>query len=226
MSSKITLVVATSNKGKLREFVSIFASLPVDVVPLSAVISSAPSVVEDGVTFEENARKKGAFVAGLTTMLTLADDSGLEVDALGGRPGVRSARFAGEHATDAENNAALLDALSDVDEDARTARFRCVLSLHDPWAMPGQSPIVAEGSCEGRVAREGKGTGGFGYDPLFLVAEKEFRTMAELTDAEKNEVSHRGRAAKALLPHLARLVTERLEDVERISRRRPSMLDR
>ena len=225
-SSKITLVVATSNRGKLREFVSIFASLPIDVVPLSAVLPSAPQVVEDGVTFEENAKKKGAFVAGLTTMLTLADDSGLEVDALGGRPGVRSARFAGEHATDADNNAALLDALTDVHEDARTARFRCVLSLHDPWSSPGQTPIIAEGACEGRIAREGKGAGGFGYDPLFLVAEKGFRTMAELTDAEKNEVSHRGRAAQALLPELSRIVKERLEDVERISRRRPSILDR
>lgn len=226
MSSKITLVVATSNKGKLREFVSIFSSLPVQVVPLADVVASAPSIVEDGQTFEENAKKKGSFVAGLTMMLTLADDSGLEVDALGGRPGVRSARFAGEHATDAENNAALLDALSEIDEESRTARFRCVLSLHDPWAAPGESPIVAEGSCEGRIAREGRGTGGFGYDPLFLVTEMGSRAMAELTDAEKNAVSHRGRAAKALLPQLSRLVTERLEDVERISRRRPSILDR
>lgn len=226
MSSKITLVVATANKGKLREFSSIFAELPVQIVPVAEIVPSAPSVVEDGVTFEQNAKKKGAFASGLTMMLTLADDSGLEVDALGGRPGVRSARFAGEHATDAENNAALLDALSEVDEDARTARFRCVLSLHDPWAPPDQPPILAEGACEGRIAREGRGTGGFGYDPLFLVTEKGGRAMAELSDAEKNEVSHRGRAARALLPHLSRVVTQRLLDVERISRRRPSLLDK
>ncbi len=226
MTSKLTLVVATSNKGKLRELSSIFSELPIDIVPLADVVPSAPTVVEDGVTFEQNARKKGAFAAGLTMMLTLADDSGLEVDALGGRPGVRSARFAGEHATDAENNAALLDALSELDEESRTARFRCVLSLHDPWAAPGDGPIVASGCCEGRIAREGRGGGGFGYDPLFLVSEKGLRAMAELSDAEKNEVSHRGRAAKALLPQLSRLVTERLLDVERISRRRPSLLDR
>jgi XTP/dITP diphosphohydrolase len=198
----------------------------VNLVSIADVLSPAPHIVEDGATFEANAEIKGRAIAEATMMLTLADDSGLEVDALGGRPGVRSARFAGEKATDAENNAALLAAMSEIEEGARTARFRCVLALLDPWAEAGSAPIFAEGSCEGRIAREGRGAGGFGYDPLFLVAEAGGRAMAELADDEKNALSHRGRAAKALLPKLAAIVEARVLDVERVGQRRPSILDR
>lgn len=223
MSPRITVVVATGNRGKLRELSAIFADLPIELVPMTEVLPAPIHIVEDGVTFEENARKKGSIVANATMLLTLADDSGLEVDALGGRPGVRSARFAHEKATDAENNAALLEALQEVDDDARTARFRCVLALFDPWAAPGESPVLADGTCEGVIAREGRGAGGFGYDPLFLVKELGNRSMAELSDDEKNAVSHRGRAAKNLLPKMRSIVLARLDDVERVSRRRPSI---
>ena len=148
--------------------------------------------------------------------MTLADDSGLEVDALGGRPGVRSARFAGEGATDGENNAALLDALGTVDrafagetETPTTARFRCVIALVDPWSTG--EPILAEGRCEGHVLREPRGSGGFGYDPLFLVEGSE-RTMAELTLEEKNRVSHRAKALVALRPTLVALIEKKLAE--------------
>ena len=219
--TRITIVVASENQGKLRELRGIFAHLPVELVAMNEVLARPLHVVEDGATFEANARKKGEAASAATMSLTLADDSGLEVDALSGRPGVRSARFAHERATDAENNAALLAALGEVDEPNRGARFRCVLALFDPWAAAGESPLFAEGSCEGRIARDGRGGGGFGYDPLFLVTECGGRAMAELSDDEKNRVSHRGRAAIALLPRLARIVEARLDDVERVSQRRP-----
>jgi XTP/dITP diphosphohydrolase len=147
--------------------------------------------------------------------LALADDSGLEVDALGGRPGVRSARFAHERATDAENNAALLRELENIEEGARGARFRCVLALVDPWRE--SEALVAEGSCEGSIARAPRGNGGFGYDPLFVVAGHDGKAMAELSEADKNRVSHRARAVHALRGLLLKLVNERLDEAERIA---------
>lgn len=225
-AQRITVVVATGNHHKLKELSAIFADLPVTLVPMSEVLPSSFTVVEDGATFEENARKKGKAVCEQTMMVTLADDSGLEVDALGGRPGVRSARFAHEKATDAENNAALLAALEEVDDPQRTARFRCVLCLFDPWTKRSESPIVVDGACEGRIAKGPRGSGGFGYDPLFLVTEKGGRAMAELSDEEKNSVSHRGRAAEKLAPHLRDIVTAHLDDVFRISGRKPSIVVR
>ena len=143
---------------------------------------------EDADTFEGNAERKARHACSLTRMLSLADDSGLEVDALGGRPGVRTARFAHNRATDAENNAALLRELEEINEEARSARFRCVLALSSPW-----DPDVhfAEGSCHGHIARTPRGSGGFGYDPLFVVDECDGRAMAELDESEKNAISHR-----------------------------------
>jgi XTP/dITP diphosphohydrolase len=208
MIETTTLVVASSNRGKLVEFGALAADLPVEIIGLSEAFPEPPSIVEDGDTFEANAIHKARVVAATAVMLTLADDSGLEVDALGGRPGVRSARFAHERATDAENNAALLAALADVEEQHRTARFRCVLALVDPWAPAGTKPIIASGSCEGTIAREPRGTGGFGYDPLFIVRGIQ-RTMAELSDVEKNALSHRALALKALRPELAALLESR-----------------
>ena len=137
---------------------------------------------------------------------------------------MRSARFAHERATDAENNAALLAALADVDGAGRRARFRCVLALFDPFAPPARSPLFVEGRCEGVIAREGRGGGGFGYDPLFLVDGFDGRAMAELGDGDKDAVSHRGRAVRALLPLLREVVIARLHDVERVSDVRPSLL--
>jgi XTP/dITP diphosphohydrolase len=206
---KHSLVVATNNRGKLDELRHLLAGLNVEVLSIQDVSKKPIHVVEDGDTFEANAIKKAREVATATMMLTLADDSGLEVEALGGAPGVRSARFAGERATDAENNAALLaalDALTLDEAGTRTgdfkARFRCVLALVDPFVRDGE-PFVVEGTCNGKITRTPRGSGGFGYDPLFLV-EGSDKTMAELTEDEKNSMSHRARAAQKL-----RLVLEK-----------------
>ncbi|HEY3257115.1 MAG TPA: non-canonical purine NTP pyrophosphatase, partial [Polyangiaceae bacterium] len=162
-----------------------------------------------------NALLKARAIARATRLLALADDSGLEVDALSGRPGVRSARFAHERATDAENNAALLRELSEVAEGARSARFRCVLALVNPWQ---ESDVhIAEGSCEGSIARAPRGSGGFGYDPLFLVSGQDGKAMAELAESEKNRLSHRGKAVQALRAILLKLVNARLDEAERIA---------
>ena len=200
---KHSLVVATNNRGKLDELRHLLAGMNVEVLSLQDVSKKPIHVIEDGDTFEANAIKKAREVAAATMMLTLADDSGLEVEALGGAPGVRSARFAGERATDAENNAALLAALDALTADAAgtraadfTARFRCVLALVDPFVRDGE-PFVVEGTCNGKITRTPRGSGGFGYDPLFLV-EGTDRTMAELTEEEKNRMSHRARAAENL----------------------------
>ncbi len=209
------LVVATQNRGKLDELRALLSPLGVQVLSVQDVTKRDIVIVEDGDTFEANAKKKAQTVAGATMMLTIADDSGLEVDALGGAPGVRSARYAGERATDAENNAALLAALDSLDADPggpRTgasykARFRCVLALVDPFVKDGE-PIVVEGACEGKITRTPRGSGGFGYDPLFLVDGTE-KTMAELDEGEKNRISHRGRAFDKLRLVLEKRLAER-----------------
>ena len=206
---KHSLVVATNNRGKLDELRHLLSGINVEILAIQDVSKKPIHVVEDGDTFEANAIKKAREVANATMMLTLADDSGLEVEALGGAPGVRSARFAGERATDAENNAALLaalDALTADEAGTRTgdfdARFRCVLALVDPFVRDGE-PYVVEGTCNGKITRTPRGSGGFGYDPLFLV-EGSDKTMAELTEDEKNSISHRARAAQKV-----RLVLEK-----------------
>jgi XTP/dITP diphosphohydrolase len=213
-----TLVVATTNRGKLEELRALLAGLPIVVRAVSEVMKDPPVVVEDGAQLADNAIKKATTVAHATMMLTLADDSGLEVDALDGRPGVRSARFAHARATDAENNAALLaalDALGDPPEQQGfRARFRCVLALVDPFTG-SREPRVVEGACEGTITRTPRGSGGFGYDPLFVV-EGTDRTMAELGEDEKNRISHRARAFAALRPVLERVLAERAEQVARL----------
>ncbi len=216
------LVVATQNRGKLAELRALLANLGVEVLSTQDVTKTAIFVVEDGTTFEENAKKKAQTVAGVTQMLTLADDSGLEVDLLRGAPGVHSARFAGEGATDAENNAALLNALNALNAfdpvsecdlaEARSqksypARFRCVLALVDPFLNDG-APIVVEGVCEGAITHVPRGSGGFGYDPLFIVGGTD-QTMAELDSEAKNRVSHRARAFDKLRLVLEKILAER-----------------
>jgi XTP/dITP diphosphohydrolase len=203
--ARTTLVVATNNRAKIAELRELLRQLPVEVLGLSDVLPEPLSIAEDGATFRDNALKKAISAAAVVRTLTLADDSGLEVDALGGRPGVRSARYAGERATDAENNAALLAALADVEQGQRTARFRCVLALVDPFAPDGSEPIVTEAACEGSIAREPRGAAGFGYDPLFLVGGTD-RTMAELTDAEKNTISHRGGAVRLMKVQISNIL--------------------
>ena len=214
-TSLFELLLATHNRGKLVELRALLADVPVTLVSLETAFPGQPQAIEDGETFLDNARIKARAAAKAAVMVTLAEDAGLEVDALGGRPGVRSARFAGEAATDAANNAALLEALREVEDDQRTARFRCVLVLIDPWAEGEGREIVVEGSCEGTIARAPRGGGGFGYDPLFVVAGFG-RTMAELADEEKNRESHRARAVAALRPALADLIARRLASAGRI----------
>jgi XTP/dITP diphosphohydrolase len=223
ISYRDALVVATTNRGKLLELRALIRGLPIDVHGLADLLRDPPKVVEDGATFAENAIKKARAAADATMMIALADDSGLEVDALDGRPGVRSARFAHARATDAENNAALLAALGGVPDPVLgdtppggfRARFRCVLALVDPFTHGGE-PRTVEGVCEGVITRSARGSGGFGYDPLFVVAGTD-RTMAELGEDEKNRVSHRAAAFAALRPVLEQVIRERAEQVGRLA---------
>lgn len=211
---KHSVVVATNNRGKLDELRHLLSGLDVELLSLQDISRKQISVIEDGDTFEANAIKKAREVAALTMMLTIADDSGLEVEVLGNEPGVRSARYAGERATDAENNAALLAALDAINADPHgargddfKARFRCVLALVDPLVRDGE-PYVTSGTCEGTITRTPRGSGGFGYDPLFLVDGTD-KTMAELTEVEKNTISHRARAVQNLRLMLERTLASR-----------------
>ena len=215
MSALFELLLASTNRGKLVELRALLADLPVELVSLTTALPGQPQATEDGQTFLDNARIKARAAASATMMMTLAEDAGLEVDALGGRPGVRSARFAGEGATDAENNAALLEALEEVEDDQRTARFRCVMVLIDPWSEGDAREVVVEGRCEGMIAREPRGGGGFGYDPLFVLTGSG-RTMAELGEDEKNRESHRARAVAALRPALDERIARRLATATRV----------
>ena len=185
------IVVATRNPGKIIEIRAALAELPFEITGLPD--QNLPDVEETGETFQENAIIKARQYCLFTGEYCLADDSGLEVDALGGAPGVFSARYAGEGAADSENNKKLLGAMQKVLPVERTARFRSVLA----FAGPDESLIVADGICEGIILSEPKGNGGFGYDPLFYVPDKG-KTMAEMTLEEKNNSSHRGKALKAL----------------------------
>jgi XTP/dITP diphosphohydrolase len=195
-AAKPALVFATRNRGKLTELRQLLADLDLEVLALDEVPSSVGEVVEDGDTFAANAIKKARAVAAATGLPALADDSGLEVDALGGRPGVYSARFAGPDCDDDANNDKLLAELADVPDGRRTARFRAVLAL-----VAGERVITTEGVCEGQIVRERRGQGGFGYDPLFYCPELG-ATFAELGVGPKNDRSHRARAMKSLKPLL------------------------
>ncbi|MCK6536262.1 MAG: RdgB/HAM1 family non-canonical purine NTP pyrophosphatase [Polyangiaceae bacterium] len=215
MLPAVTIVLATSNEGKASELRGLLADLPVQLVTTAEVLGEKLTLPEDGDTFEANAIQKAKAICAATRMIALADDSGLEVDALGGRPGVRSARFAHERATDAENNAALLRALEEAERGhERTARFRCVLALASPWLADVKT---SEGRIEGTIARDPRGSGGFGYDPLFLATEADGRAMAELTEGEKNCISHRARAVRALRPVLIAVMNLQLDEAERIA---------
>ncbi|RPF46974.1 XTP/dITP diphosphohydrolase [Thermodesulfitimonas autotrophica] len=194
------IVVATTNQGKLKEIEEILAPLGLSVTSLAAY-PGFPEIEEDGATFKENAVKKAQFTATFTGEIALADDSGLEVDYLGGAPGVRSARFAGEPKNDAANNAKLLRLLASVPWEKRTARFRCVIAV----ATPNGEVATAEGTAEGYILTAPRGTGGFGYDPLFYFPEYG-KTFAELPPEVKNQVSHRGRALAKLKEVLATLL--------------------
>ena len=200
----LTIVVASNNAGKIEELYTLLSDLPVEWLRISDLMGRPWSVDETGDTFEQNAVLKAQAASQATRFVALADDSGLEVDALSGGPGVRSARFAHEHASDDENNAQLLRALEHVEDPNRTARFRCVLALVSPYEP---APILAHGHCEGWIAPEPEGQNGFGYDPLFRVRCLGGRSMAALSSTEKGEVSHRGQAVRQLRAPLSELLT-------------------
>jgi XTP/dITP diphosphohydrolase len=188
-----TVVLATRNKGKIAELEALLAGFGLHVVGLGA-FPDLGEIEETGATFAENARLKASTVAQATGLVALADDSGLAVDALSGAPGVYSARYAGQNATDATNNAKLLAALAGVPEAQRGCRFVSVVAA----IAPSGAESLAEGRWEGRVLHAQRGQGGFGYDPLFLDPELG-RAAAELSPQEKNARSHRGQALRALL---------------------------
>ena len=192
------LVIATSNQHKLKEFKAILKGFPLTILSLKD-FPDIPAVVEDGKSFYENALKKALTVARHTDKITVADDSGIEVDALDGKPGIYSARFAGEDATDALNNTKLLKELEGVSSDKRGACFKCVLVI----AQPDGETAFVEGACRGTIIHEARGEYGFGYDPLFLVPEYD-KTFSEITPEEKNKISHRARALEKLLKILPR----------------------
>jgi len=198
------LLIATGNAHKLREIRQIFKLPGLDILGMDS-FSDAPEVVEDGETFEANAVKKAITLCRETGLWTLADDSGLEVDALDGAPGVYSARYAGEHGDYLANNNKLLDELAGVGD--RTARFQCAIAL----ASPGGDVRVVEGSCEGRIGYEPRGSDGFGYDPLFIPDGYDV-TFSEMSVENKNAISHRGRAlARARVEWSALLPSSRLQ---------------
>jgi XTP/dITP diphosphohydrolase len=195
----VDILLATNNQGKVRELVKLLGDLPFNVLSLQD-FPEIGEIEEDGETFADNALIKARTAAGISRLLTLADDSGLEVDALQGRPGVHSARFAGEPKDDNANNAKLLELLRDVPSEQRTARFKSVIAV----VAPSGEEFLTEGACEGVIGFAPKGTEGFGYDPLFFVTEFD-KTFSELTLEEKNSISHRGKALRAALEILRKL---------------------
>jgi XTP/dITP diphosphohydrolase len=197
------LLIATHNRGKLIEYQELLADLPYELVTLDEV-GIREDVPETGTTFAENARLKAMVYARQSNLLTLADDSGLEVDALGGEPGVRSKRYSGEDANDADRNKFLLNKLRELPRGKRSARFRCVIVIASPRGETWES----DGTCEGEIIFEPRGANGFGYDPVFCFPERGV-TMAELPSKEKNRISHRARAAEG-----ARKILDNLKRVD------------
>lgn len=196
VSNRISLIAATKNKGKLQEFIQIFERLPFDIISMTdAGIND--DIDETGNTFEENALIKARAVWKASDKAVIADDSGLEVDALDGAPGIYSARYAGCNATDQDRNAKLLDALKNVPQDKRTARFVCAAAI----MLPSGRSLTVRGTCEGRITFEPAGCNGFGYDPLFYVPEFGL-TIAQMDADTKNKISHRGKALRKMAEQL------------------------
>lgn len=194
------IIIATRNQGKAREFKDFFAPFGIQALSLPELEKDLPDVEETGTTFEENAALKAEQIAEMLNKPVLADDSGLVVDPLDGRPGVYSARYAGKEKNDQANIEKLLEELTDVPKESRTARFVCVLAI----AIPGEATIFRKGTCEGSIASSPAGTNGFGYDPIFIPTTYN-QTLAELTKEEKNRISHRSDAVKQLNDWVRRL---------------------
>jgi XTP/dITP diphosphohydrolase len=207
--STILLVLGTRNAKKCLEMAALIAPswepnprLVRLSIRSAGDFASAPEVIEDADTFAGNARKKASEIARAIDTWVVADDSGLAVDALGGAPGVLSARYAGEPSDDEANNRKLLDAVAGLEDSRRGAAFRCALALADPT---GAIRLEAEGSCRGRLTREPRGAGGFGYDPLFLIPEYH-KTFGELSSLVKHQLSHRSRAFSLLRAGIDRMI--------------------
>lgn len=202
MTENKSILIATRNPGKAKEFEALFSKKGYDVVTLLDY-PEIEDVEETGVTFQENALLKAETIAKELNTLVLADDSGLVVDVLHGQPGVYSARYAGEEKNDAKNNAKLLNDLADYPEDQRQAHFHCSLAL----AHPDKESLVIDGNLDGEIAGVPRGDNGFGYDCLFLIPSAG-KTLAEFTQSEKNKMSHRADALKKLEDHLDEWLTE------------------
>lgn len=198
-----TIVLASRNKKKTVEVTALLATVGFDVVPVTQ-FPDVPEVVEDGDTFAANAAKKATEVAVALNQWVIGEDSGLKVDALNGEPGIYSARFAGEHATDEDNNQKLLHELADVPDAKRGAGYVCSVALSDP---SGNVQVVAEGTCRGRILTEARGEGGFGYDPYFLIPEYHC-TFGQLSALVKQQLSHRARAFHQFLPKLLKVAEQ------------------
>ena len=197
------LLIATGNPGKVREYDELFAGLPITCIG-PADLGILLDLEESGSTYQENAALKAVAFARASGRVTLADDSGLEVDALDGRPGVRSARYGGPGMGDADRWQLLLEELANVPREERAARFRCVIAL----ATPAGEVTTVAGSCEGVIAFKAVGENGFGYDPVFFLPDQNC-TMAQLPAEIKNRISHRGRAAEAARPVILQLLSQR-----------------
>lgn len=189
--AKLKIVIATSNRGKIQEMINAFKDLPVELVSLADLPEKYPEPVEDGDTFEVNSLIKAKYYQQQTGMACLADDSGLEVEALGGAPGVYSARFSGESASDADNNAKLKQELQGLGRESSPAAYQCVLTFMD---TEGRT-LTAKGFCRGEIRLQARGKNGFGYDPYFYVGDV---TMAEMSMKEKQAISHRGAALREM----------------------------
>lgn len=194
------IVVATKNKGKIKEIKEILSDMNIDVIAQSE-LGIDVEVEEDGKTFRQNAFKKASEIMKVCHEVTLADDSGLEVDYLNGAPGVYSARYAGENATDQDRNRKLLEAMEGVPDEKRNARFVCAIAV----VFPNGTSLIVEGKCEGRIGFEPKGQNGFGYDPLFYVPEYDM-TMAQMDSTIKNKISHRAKALRLMKEELKKYI--------------------
>jgi len=195
---KQIIVLATTNKGKTKEIQRLLKGFPIDIKNLSD-FGPIPEVIEDGETFDDNAYKKASFTAKVLGYPAIADDSGLCVEALDGAPGVYSARYAGENASDADNVEKMLEALKG--EENRNAAFKCVISI----AVPTGAALTYEGECKGIITKEPSGDNGFGYDPLFFYPDFN-KTFARLSMEEKGRVSHRGRALKQVTDEMDKIL--------------------
>ena len=206
MNQKSTrIILASKNKGKVKELRELINDPRLDLISMAEVVDPGYDVEETGQTFEENAWLKAETLCRKTGEICIADDSGLEVDALDGAPGVYSARYAGQHGDDAANNAKLVKELDGVEDEQRSGRFVCVLAIAVPTDGAPRQYALVRGVVEGRIGREAKGENGFGYDPYFYPLVDLSRTTAEMTADEKNSISHRAVAVRELAPKIERL---------------------